>query len=344
MFLHVRFGAQAGRKIRLIPSHPVRIGRTNGADIFFPDDSHMSGLHFRVEWVGEQCRVSDLNSRNGSFLNGKRIAAAVLNVGDTLVAGETKFSLTVEAPAGVSTISGSAPTAEMPGFIVQQTSQDRLLDHLRNDAQPLFAVLDAARDTRILGLLLHHKEQSQSLYDGDNGVSLAQVAPYLVRLVKESALLKSLVREGRGKNWGIYLTSDQGFEQIRRHLRHFLQIRLGGGEQVYFRFYDPRVMRVFLPNCGAEDTTRFFGPIQSYLLEDETAHQLLRFVNTGAGSQQMLIPLADPDQVLLPSRTQDEGARPPEQAASVLQAAAVVELTPQHPENGPFEEIAETET
>jgi len=290
IFLEVRSGKQLGRKIRLNPGHPLRVGRTGEADVSFSDDSHMSGLHFSVECVDNQCRFTDLNSRNGSWLNGQRVGTAVLANGDTLVAGETKFAVTIES-------SDRDATAEFSAVaVVPQSLPDRLLALLRNDAQPLFAILDAARDVRILALLLTYKEECQSLYEGEQGAKLAQVAPYLVRLQKESKLLEALVKEGWSKSWGIYLTSDADFQEVRRHLRHFLQVKLPSGEQVYFRFYDPRVMRVFLPTCTPEDTTQFFGPIQNYLVEDETPEQLLRFVNTGQGSQKMLIALGDQDQ------------------------------------------------
>jgi pSer/pThr/pTyr-binding forkhead associated (FHA) protein len=309
MFLEVRSGSQLGRKIRVNPGRPVRIGRTTAADIPFSDDSHMSGLHFSVEYVDNQCRISDLNSRNGSFINGQRIATAILTAGDTLLAGETKFVLTQEVDKPESVVAASAPTAEFSAFVVPQTPQDHLLALLRDEFQPLFAILDAARDIRILALLLHHKEQCESLYEGEQGATLAQVAPYLVRLAKESPLLKALVKEGWGKSWGVYLTCPNDFEEVRRHLRHFLQVKLPSGEQVYFRFYDPRVMRVFLPTCTPEDATQFFGPIQNYLVEDETPEQLLRFVNTGQGSQKMLIALQDRDQRPKASTPEDE---PPE--------------------------------
>ena len=171
-----------------------------------------------------------------------------------------------------------------------------MLTLFRDGFQPLYAILDAARDIRVLSLLIQHKEPCQSLYEGQQGAKLAQVAPYLVRLVKDSPLLEALVNEGWGKSWGVYLSSTSAFHEVRRHLRHFLEVNLPSGEQVYFRFYDPRVIRVFLPTCTPEDTTQFFGPIQNYLVEDETPEQLLRFVNTGQGSQKVLIALGDQDQ------------------------------------------------
>jgi hypothetical protein len=289
IFLEVRSGSRTGSRIRLNPGEPVRIGRTANADFAFSDDPHMSGLHFIAECVERQCRIADLDSSNGSWLNGERVIRAVLNVGDTLVAGETEFVISAEEE--------EVPTAEIAVPIVPETPQDRLLALLRNEFQPLYAILDAARDIRVLALLLHHKqEQIQSLYEGEQGATLAQVAPYLVRLPKESPLLETMVTEGWGKSWGVYLTSAAPFEQVRHHLRHFLQVKLPDGEQVYFRFYDPRVMRMFLPTCTPEDTTQFFGPILNYLVEDETPEQLLRFVNTGQGSQKMLIALGDQDQ------------------------------------------------
>ena len=282
----------------------MRIGRTKTSDFAFADDPHMSGAHFSVEAVDQGCRVSDLNSRNGSWRNGQRVTTAVLSHGDTLVAGETTFVVIVEDREAVAV--NSASTAAFPaarGAALSATAaapapaddphKTVCSTLLRDDFQPLYAILDAAHDIRILALLLHHKEECQSLYEGPQGLKLAQVAPYLVRLQKDSKLLETLVKEGWGKNWGVYLTSPSDLHEVRRHLRHFLQVKLPSGEQVYFRFYDPRVMRVFLPTCTPEDTTQFFGPIQNYLVEDENPKKLFRFVNTGKGSERMTIALAD---------------------------------------------------
>ena len=142
------------------------------------------------------------------------------------------------------------------------TPQQRLLALFRTQFQPLFTILDSARDIKILALLMQSKEEHQSLYEGVEGAKLAQVAPYLVRLTKDSLLLGSLVLEGWGNSWGVFLTCDREFQDVRRHLRHFLEVQLPDGKQVYFRYYDPRVLRVFLPTCNPDETNRFFGPIQ----------------------------------------------------------------------------------
>lgn len=287
VFLEVRSGSQAGNRVRLEQGRIVRVGRTSRADMVFSEDAHMSGLHFSLGWEGADCRVTDLNSRNGILVNGQTVSALTLRDGDTIVAGDTTFVLQIE-PDQPTVASAAAALASPP---VAATPQDRLLPLLRRDLQPLFAILDAARDVRILALLVHHKAECQSLYEGPEGAQLAQVAPYLVRLVADSPLLEPLVKEGWGKSWGVYLTCASDFHEIRRHLRHFLQARLPDGEQVYFRFYDPRVMRIFLPTCIAEEATQFFGPIVRYVLEGEEPDQLWEFTTAGRGAEKRVLSL-----------------------------------------------------
>ena len=42
---------------------------------------------------------------------------------------------------------------------------------------------------------------------------------------------------------------------------------------LYFRFYDPRVLRIFLPTCDRKQIVEFFGPVQAFICEqDEEGH------------------------------------------------------------------------
>jgi len=290
VFLEVRSGPQAGNKIRLEQGRTLRVGRTDRADFACTEDAHMSSLHFSLGWQGADCRLTDLNSRNGVLVNGQTVTAVVLRDGDSIVAGDTTFVIHID-PDQPTVASAAAALASPP---VATTAQDRLVPLMRRDLQPLYAILDAARDVRILALLVNHKEECQSLYEGAEGMQLAQVAPYLVRLVPDSKLVDALVKEGWGKSWGVYLTCDGDFQGIRRHLRHFLQVRLPDGEQVYFRFYDPRVMRIFLPTCTAEEAYQFFGPIKRYVLEGEEPEQLWEFTTVGRGAEKRVLSLTQP--------------------------------------------------
>lgn len=290
VFLEVRSGPQAGSQLRLEQGRILRIGRTARADVAFPEDTHMSSLHFSLGWEGSDCRVSDLNSRNGILVNGQAIAAAVLHDGDTLVAGDTTFAIRIDPD--VPTVASAASALATPA--VQITPQERLLPLMRRELQPLYAILDAARDIRILALLVHHRAECQSLYEGAEGAKLAQVAPYLVRLGPDSTLLDAVINEGWGHSWGVYFTCAADFHDIRRHLRHFLQVRLPDGEQVYFRFYDPRVMRIFVPTCTADEAAQFFGPIKRYVMEGEDPEELFEFTTMGRGPEKRVLALKQP--------------------------------------------------
>jgi hypothetical protein len=154
---------------------------------------------------------------------------------------------------------------------------DRVLEVLNGEREGLYAILDAARDPLVLALLLEVEEEHQSLYEGPEGDKLAAAAPYLDALPAGSPLRQTLVREGWGKSWGIYLTCPLPFKEVRRHLRHFLLVETEAGKEVYFRFYDPRVLRVYLPTCNAGKLSHLFGEICTFLMESADGLELLRF-------------------------------------------------------------------
>jgi soluble lytic murein transglycosylase-like protein len=56
----------------------VRVGRGAENDVVVSEAAIVSARHFEIRRVGEIYRVRDLNSTNGTYLNGERIAEAVL--------------------------------------------------------------------------------------------------------------------------------------------------------------------------------------------------------------------------------------------------------------------------
>jgi hypothetical protein len=46
---------------------------------------------------------------------------------------------------------------------------------------------------------------------------------------------------------------------------------------VNFRFYDPRVLRAFLPACDRMEIAEFFGPIRVFVIEAEELGDAVRF-------------------------------------------------------------------
>jgi pSer/pThr/pTyr-binding forkhead associated (FHA) protein len=75
------------------------VGRARRAD-FVVDAALVSRFHCRLTAAAEHLEVEDLNSTNGTFVNGRRVQRAVLEAGDRLGVG--RMELRVERPGRAS--------------------------------------------------------------------------------------------------------------------------------------------------------------------------------------------------------------------------------------------------
>ncbi len=151
---------------------------------------------------------------------------------------------------------------------------DNVIDTIWRDVEQadeecsVFAILDAAADPSIYDDVLASGVTYRCLYTGDIPVELAAVAPYLVRLERNDPFTRLLIHNCWGKSWGIFFTSTAFFEGVHRHFRRFLKVRDEEGKSLYFRYYDPRVLRVYLPTCDRSELFFVFGPVRRFFAED----------------------------------------------------------------------------
>lgn len=133
----------------------------------------------------------------------------------------------------------------------------------------LYAVLDAARDERIYPRLrqLSATEHVVGLYQGRTASELASVAPYLVCLGSTDRVFDWLWDEGWGESWGIFVWSLVSPQRLREHFRRLNMVQTEDRQRLLFRFYDPRVLRAFLPTCDAAQLREMFGPVAAYMAE-----------------------------------------------------------------------------
>ena len=68
------------------------VGRATRAD-FIVDAALVSRLHCRLEAGDETIEVVDLDSTNGTFVNGKRVERARLTAGDRLRVGRVELTI-----------------------------------------------------------------------------------------------------------------------------------------------------------------------------------------------------------------------------------------------------------
>ena len=105
--LTVVAGPHQGREFVFDGYDTFLVGRASDAHFQLPaDDPYFSRRQFLVEVNPPRCRVIDLNSRNGTQLNGVRVQAAEVSDGDEVGAGHTVFRVRVLGPDpdGVATL------------------------------------------------------------------------------------------------------------------------------------------------------------------------------------------------------------------------------------------------
>jgi len=79
------------RVFRLLPGEPKTIGRATGAD-FIVDAALISRVHCRLTVLPDgTLEVKDLDSTNGTFVNGARITTALVAPGDKIQVGRVEI-------------------------------------------------------------------------------------------------------------------------------------------------------------------------------------------------------------------------------------------------------------
>lgn len=148
----------------------------------------------------------------------------------------------------------------------------------------VFAILDGASMPELPAVIDSFDLDYKCLYRGVLQPDMAQVAPYLVALDREAPFTDWVLSNGWGMNWGIFGVSSVDIQVLNRHLRRFVKVEVGG-KNVYFRYYDPTVMRNYLPTCTSDELRTVFGPVVFFFLEDENA-QIARMFLFGENTLQ----------------------------------------------------------
>jgi hypothetical protein len=89
---NIPFLIDAARRRFFVSASGITLGRSQKCDVFIPDQ-RASRRHAEVRWDGELCTLHDLDSANGTLLNGRRIAAPqLLRDGDQIAVASATFT------------------------------------------------------------------------------------------------------------------------------------------------------------------------------------------------------------------------------------------------------------
>jgi DNA-binding NtrC family response regulator len=136
--------ADSGRVYELRDGAELTIGRAAPADIVWQDPS-LSRLHARLRRDGSRVQLCDLDSRNGSWVHGRRIDRAELRSGEVAVLGGVSVSVQLR-PSCAPALLGVAGVGSIMQYLETEAARCQLL------GRPLSVVVARAVKPRELPL------------------------------------------------------------------------------------------------------------------------------------------------------------------------------------------------
>lgn len=163
-----------------------------------------------------------------------------------------------------------------------------------------YLLLDGAILEQQLNQAKGLNENHRSLYRGETDPEIEAVGPFLFVYPHSEAFRAWYCENGLNDHWGILVDAPSSFDEIYAHFRRFLMVKTEDGQQLYFRFYDPRVLRIFLPTCDSGQLRELFGPVHSFACSIPESHNTLQFslrnfsLFTATMATAQLFPIAEP--------------------------------------------------
>ncbi len=127
MVLHIT--SQTGARVYVWDGNEnLVVGRDADLDLSFPQDFYFSRFHFQLSRRSDSFVLADLESRNGTYVNGRRVDEILLADGDKIECGQTVFVVAIKEP--------EVETLELPPE-VQQTNVVSSYQHSDDSPWPV---------------------------------------------------------------------------------------------------------------------------------------------------------------------------------------------------------------
>ena len=166
---------------------------------------------------------------------------------------------------------------------------DRVINHLwyTDTAEILpqvYVILDASRDESIYRAIKEFRGKYCCLFSSDISEVPARRSLYLIHLTPEDSFTSWILTAGLGKNWGVFLQSIASLKQLKKHFCELLTACDEEGNELFFPFYDPRILRTYLPTCMHRELSTVFGPVTRFFIEQEYIPILFEYAFDTPGS------------------------------------------------------------
>lgn len=93
LMLEILTGSRTGDTLPMPPGKPIYVGRNVTAHLVIEDDDRIAETHFSLQEEGAVCRLRDMGTRTGTYVNGAKVHEKQVRAGDKIQAGQTTFLL-----------------------------------------------------------------------------------------------------------------------------------------------------------------------------------------------------------------------------------------------------------
>lgn len=145
---------------------------------------------------------------------------------------------------------------------------EKIKEHLFVDELNTYAVIDGAACPELRFKIYDWEPQSVCLWSGALEPDMQEVAPYMVLLDRDSTFTEWLITQGWDNHWNIFVTSELDFKAFRKQIRKLLLVKSSEGQNMVFRFYDPRVMEMFKTVWSEEQKKEIFTGMNNISFQD----------------------------------------------------------------------------
>jgi len=183
------------------------------------------------------------------------------------------------------TLPGNSPEIT----IEERTIGDFLWERVRQERSNLFAIIDSEKKEEVLRMFITSNVLYKSLFEGTIDERYWGESGFLVDCSSDASFFHWLTTNAWGESCCIYFASRVPFEKLFRHFQKFNRVYLEDDDVVYFRFYDPRVLRVYLPTCNKKEIETFFGDVDGFFLEDEDPRIIITFSRNQTPANEVLL-------------------------------------------------------
>jgi hypothetical protein len=155
-----------------------------------------------------------------------------------------------------------------------------------SEQNKVYCVLDGASIPTLFDQLYSDlPPKFECLYHGELAPDIAEVAPYLVAIERGSTFAEWVITQGWGNHWGVFAITQADLRELYFYMRTLNIVYDAKSKPMMFRYYDPRVLRAFLPTCSPDQVRQLFGPVERFVAEGDTPALALTFTHVNGAAQ-----------------------------------------------------------